>query len=275
MIVVIANPGSGSARRAKVEAHLREACAVFSSADETRVVETFPDERTEETARMLGGARLVVAAGGDGTVRRAAEHLLGSGTPLGILPLGTENVLARFLGLPANPAACARRILQGNERTLDAGSCGGKIFLSFLGIGLDAHVVAKTPSSLKKKIGGFSYAAVALKECLAYVRGSPLFRISGGDFEFEGRAWLFLAGNIPFYGWRVPIFPGADPSDGKLDGCLFPKSGIIHPGKIIRCRFEKISIAADRPVPIQADGDLIGETPCDVSVIPGALRVRV
>src|SRR5215467_9704034 len=126
-------------------------------------------------AAVAAGARMVVAAGGDGTVRACAQALAGTQVPLAIVPLGTANLAARALGIPAGVGGSLAASFGGHERRIDlavaeaaaadaagagaAGGAGGLTFAAMAGIGLDAEVVAATPRLLKRRAGWLAYAA--------------------------------------------------------------------------------------------------------------------
>src|ERR671917_636987 len=133
------------------------------------VVEVWPTERPQHATELasLAGARLVVAAGGDGTVNEVVNGLETDAT-LGVLPLGTANVLARELGLPLNAEAACKRIITGQERYIDIGIATDRKgrerrFTCMAGMGFDAHVVNEVTPRLKRYLRSLAFAIVAFK----------------------------------------------------------------------------------------------------------------
>src|ERR1700691_4672925 len=118
-------------------------------------LETTPDDTGERLARMAvaSGVDLVISSGGDGTVTACAAGVAGSGIPLGVLPSGTGNLLARNLGLPLQADAALAVALTGAERRLDVGVANGRTFVVMAGIGFDAAMLASVSEKLKMRAG--------------------------------------------------------------------------------------------------------------------------
>ena len=115
---------------------------------------TREDSGTRMTARAVAqGVDLVVCCGGDGSVRAVAAALAGTGVPLGVLPTGTGNLLARNLGIPRDLEAAVDVALGGRERTLDLGAVGDRRFVVMAGVGFDAAMIADAPAALKDRLG--------------------------------------------------------------------------------------------------------------------------
>src|ERR671911_1102335 len=149
--VIIGNPEAGGVR---YEGRLKRCAEILSSGG--LAVEVWPTEQPQHATELatLAGARLVVAAGGDGTVNEVVNGLKTDAT-LGILPLGTANVLARELGLPLNPEAACKRVIAGKERLIDVGVATDRKgrerrFTCMAGMGFDAHVVNEVTPRLKQ-----------------------------------------------------------------------------------------------------------------------------
>src|SRR5215467_1295969 len=134
---------------------LRRRCGPVAEASgwQPWFLETSRDDRGAELARgaVAAGAQLVVAAGGDGTVRACAQALAGTGVPLAIVPLGTANLAARALGLPTRPEAALATGFGGRDRRIDLATADGTPFVAMAGMGLDAEVVGGTPELLKRR----------------------------------------------------------------------------------------------------------------------------
>ena len=181
---------------------------------------------------------LIVVAGGDGTVRAVAEHLAGTDTPveLGIVPLGTGNLLARNLDIPLNdvPAAFARA-LTGQARPVDIGWVDVDLaagherhgFVVMVGFGIDAHMIDETNDDLKDKVGWLAYVE-SLGRALSASDIVP-FHITADDQptrDEEGHTLLIA--NCGTLQGGFTLLPDADPSDGELDYLLLSAEGIVQ-----------------------------------------------
>ncbi|TAM72349.1 MAG: hypothetical protein EPN50_04190 [Chloroflexota bacterium] len=175
------------------------------------------------------GVELVIAAGGDGTLRDLASAIADTPLALGILPGGTANVVARELSIPLRPEWAARLLVNGRTRYLDLGRLGledGRWarFVLACGLGLDAAGLRATDAGLKRRVG-------PLAICLGLVRAVPDLRrfearlCVDGAPAWEGRAWQVLASNTARYAVWLRPSPAALLDDGLLDLCLVTASG--------------------------------------------------
>src|SRR5580704_17262614 len=132
-------------------------------------LETTPDDTGERLARMAveSGVDLVISSGGDGTVTACAGGVAGSGVPLGVLPSGTGNLLARNLGLPLPVDEALTVALTGSDRRLDVGTANGRPCVVMAGIGFDAEMLAGASEQLKKRLGWAAYPVYALRHIRA------------------------------------------------------------------------------------------------------------
>lgn len=246
---------------------------------------------------VKSGHELVIAAGGDGTVYEVLNGIADvpgglDQTTLGVLPLGTANVLAHELGVPTNPERAWECLRRGRSREID---CGVAEFTDHLGApsrahfavvagaGLDARAVQRVDLRLKKRAGKLAYIAAALH---ALIRFPDLVRCTLDGVPFHGRA--VLVGNGRFYAGRIPIF-----SDGALDSGVFHVRGVesISFGMLARClvaylterwtlegrlvadRVSELRLESERPVPLQLDGEFAGWLPATMRILPRQLRV--
>lgn len=233
------------------------------------------------------GGRIVVAAGGDGTVRACAEGVLDSGVPLGIIPLGTGNLLARNLGVPRDPGAAVEVVLEGIERTIDIGSANGEPFVAVAGMGLDARMMKAAVPEMKARLGPLAYVATAFR----HLRRSP-FPVElelDGDERRVYRSTMVLVGNLPELPGGLRVFPDADPQDGWLDVLIVEASGMWgwlkaiasvlvrrRHGPVHYHRARRIRVVSPFAEPYEVDGEERGRTrELEVVVRPGALRVLV
>ncbi len=188
-------------------------------------LETTPADPGTAQARqaVAAGADLVIACGGDGTVTACAEGVAGTGVPLGIIPNGTGNLLARNLGLPLDLRRAADVALTGQVRRVDAGTANGRMFIVMAGIGLDARMLTDTSEPLKKKLGWAAYAISVLRHL-----GDKPVRIrltADGGPAVSTLASAVIAGNVGWLHAGIPLLPDAEPDDGKLDAAVISARG--------------------------------------------------
>jgi len=287
-IAVILNP---AARSTKAARRLETVRTVTAGA---RLVETQAVGDARRLARELAeaGWSTVVAAGGDGTVNEVASGLLEAATDsrptLGLLPMGTMNVFALELGLPAGSLeACWDRLVAGRTREVDAWCAGEHVFVQLAGVGLDAMVIRQTSWEAKKQWGPLSYLGT-----LARVLDQPPEEVR---LRVDDGPWLtgsnVLLGNGRFYGGPFPVFPEAVNDDGLIDivlvhghgpatfsnlvaDVLMGKIDENHEG-VTRLRGRRVLIEGPKSMPFEIDGELGGETPLLVTRHESRLRVIV
>jgi diacylglycerol kinase (ATP) len=294
-MVVIVNPHSGrGASLPGIERALRDAGLDY------RIARTGGRGHATELAReaLRGGARYLVAAGGDGTVHEVVNGMLDDdGRPaaadavLGVVACGSGCDFVRTFGLPGDVAGAVRRLAAGDGvRRIDVGrlTCAPGVTRYFVNIaeaGLGASVVART-AGLPGFLGAARYLA-------GFWLTLPGFRPATVRLEADGQAYQWRAHNVVvancrFYGGGMAISPGSEPDDGVLDVLVMagPKSeafttvprvyrGTHLPHRnIATLRAERVRVDADPPFDIEADGELLGTTPATFDVIPGAIRLK-
>ena len=217
-----------------------------------------PLEATELARQAVQrGAQVVIAAGGDGTVNEVANGLIGSDTALGVLPVGTTNVWALQMRIPAlNPLYPSTRLakwmaelkdrienplpinlyrtvlrnasqvlVEGQTRTIDVGKVGDRHFLMWAGIGLDAAITQSVSSEEKKALGGWAFVIPALDTLREYA--STHVRLTMDGQVLKTSSPLIVVSNIQLYGAVAPIGAKACVNDGKLDVCIFKGEGLF------------------------------------------------
>jgi diacylglycerol kinase family enzyme len=251
---------------------------------------TSKDSGAAQARRALAaGADLVIAAGGDGTVRACAEVLADTRVPLAIVPVGSANLTANALGLPARAEAAVRVAFAGRERQIDLGVADGVTFTAMAGIGLDAAVVGATSGALKRTVGWAAYAAVAAGQVLR-PRTAFTIRLDGGD-PLIRRAHSVTVGNSGALPGGFVILPAARLDDGVLDVVILAAAGPVgwanvgyrvlagsrsDDARLERYRAHAVEISAETELPRQVDGEVVGPArSLTVTVRPRALTVRV
>lgn len=229
--------------------------------------------------------RAVFALGGDGTAMEVVGALAYTGVPVGILPGGTGNLVARSLGIPMNVRRAVMRLLRGAPTTVDLGVLdGGRRFAFAVGVGVDARMIAETSAHAKRRFGVAAYTLTAVRTTLqcrtfrlrATVDGEPL------------AADATLAMIVNFGGVLndlIVLGPGIRRDDGRLDLCVFSP---VHAGhtlgiawRLLRKRFgahprmtyrpgRTFRVECDPPQLYEADGEVLGTTPFEARVEPGA-----
>ncbi|MDZ4848392.1 MAG: diacylglycerol kinase family protein [Pirellulaceae bacterium] len=164
--------------------------------------------------------RAVISAGGDGTASAVAARVPAS-TPLWLCPLGTENLLARYLGMTTDPNQTAVAITRLKTHKMDAGLANGKLFLIMVGVGFDAEVVRQVHTNRRGHIRRWHYWFPILRSMFQY--RFPKLKLSNGE-SIEA-AWYFVH-NLPQYAAGLMIAPQAVSNDGLLDVCAFEKGGV-------------------------------------------------
>ena len=285
--------GAGFRRKCRAAAQARGLDAEF--------FETTRDDEGVGLTReaVAAGAQLIVAAGGDGTVRSCAQALAARQppvstrpaptVPLAIVPLGTANLAARALGLPRRLDAVLAVAFGGQQRLIDLAEADGLPYAAMAGIGLDATVVGATPRLLKERFGWLGYAAAGTAR-LPGRRHEFTVRLDGGP-PLTRQARSVAVGNAGLLPGGFALLPGAALDDGVLDVAILAPAGPVGWGRVAyrvltgsrhddrrleRYRARRVEIQADTDLPREVDGELIapGRT-LTIEVRPAALLVRV
>ncbi|WP_114394784.1 diacylglycerol/lipid kinase family protein [Oleisolibacter albus] len=238
------------------------------------------------------GFDAVLAAGGDGTINEVVNGLARSGPPtlpLGIIPLGTANVLAAELGLPREPADLALRLVQAPPRSIALGRANGRLFVQMAGVGLDARVVAGMDPALKRRLGRGAYV---LGGWAGILRGPGLdyavevTRPDGWSEQYRAASVILCRGH--FYGGRFVLAPQADLARAQFQLCLYLRPGrlaalsyatsLVLGGTVRRADVRvltAIRVRIDGPAgePVQGDGDIIARLPLTAEIAPFPLQV--
>jgi diacylglycerol kinase (ATP) len=289
-VLLIVNPASRAAQRTRgtVAQALSNAGVIYDVAETT-----CPGDATRLVREHLTGAHgfdAVFTLGGDGTAMEAASALAAvpDAPPLGIIAVGTANVLARSIGLPLRPQQAVTALLSGTATTIDLGRVvNGPAFAIGLGIGLDASMIGGASAAMKRRVGYLAYALSAMRAGLKLERFRVRVEVDGTVHEMETSSVL-IANFGTVLGDMICFGEGIAHQDGKLDVCVYSPNSLADAVRIFwrmmfgrvsddRCvrtlRGEHIRITTDPPRPLQADGELLGMTPVEVQVEPQAVRV--
>ncbi len=235
------------------------------------------------------GIGRVIVAGGDGTVNEVIQALAGTPTELALMPLGTGNILGRFLRLrPGELPEAADLAVRGTASPVDLGVMNGQYWVGMAGAGLDADIVESLSRPWKEAAGWLAFATQAVQTILT--REPRQMRLSFDERSFRGHMWGVLISNLPEYTYRMEISRNSRPDDGLLDFVilhhrnhaellnfgidtfLWGEPADTNPAAtVVQGRYLKIE--ADQPVKWQTDGDIRGQTPAECAVAPGALNL--
>jgi diacylglycerol kinase (ATP) len=289
--LVVVNPAAGGGRagrvRPQVEAYLNaqgvraEFCAP-ASGEEVR-------ERAGNAA--ASGYSCVVAMGGDGTFHQVVSGIIGTSALAGLVPAGGGNDIARALGLPRDPLAAAHALLRARPRPVDVlqvrtASGGVCFYLGAGGVGIDAEAARLANTRFRALPGIARYLAAGV----AAFRNSRPLQV---ELEADGvvatvAALLVAVANAPSYGSGVIIAPDARMDDGWMDIALVApldwtqvfdgmlialRDGRIRWPEMRRMKARRLRLSTDRPALFHGDGEVLGETPVEIEVLPGALQV--
>lgn len=254
--------------------------------------EVAPVKRDEVAAAILAHREFVdavVVAGGDGSLNAAAPGLVAAELPLGIIPLGTANDLARTLAIPSEPAAAAADVvLAGRRRPLDLGSVNGRPFFNVASIGLSAELARTLTTAEKRRWGRLGYATAGLR---VLARARPFHaHITHAGVTAEVHTLQIAVGNGRHYGGGAVVARDAAIDDGRLDlyslefGSVWRLASMLHAFRrgvhgarreVRSLRGTAFEVATRRPRSVNADGELVTKTPAHFRVHPAALRVFV
>ncbi len=285
-LALIVNPSAGRGRTKdllpRVEAALDQRRVAFR-------VETTHDREhaTDEIIRAAEAGEVPVIMSGDGLIGLAGGILAGSEVPLGIVPGGRGNDLARVLGIPTDPEEAVEVLAGGEIRQIDVGEANGQRFLCIASVGFDsdANRIANQTKLIK---GNLVYAYAALRALLGWKPAR--FTIKVGEERMRFTGYTVAVANTKAYGGGMMIAPDADPADGEFDVVLVGEVGKLRflgslpkvfkgthterdEVRVFRAPF--LELEASRPFAVYADGEHITDTPVSLRLLPRALGVIV
>nr|AUF80935.1 diacylglycerol kinase catalytic subunit [uncultured bacterium]AUF80940.1 diacylglycerol kinase catalytic subunit [uncultured bacterium] len=231
---------------------------------------------------------LVLALGGDGTLNEVANGLAGTETALGTLPAGTSNIWAREAGISRKLVEAVRLMATGERRLIDLGKAGDRYFMLFAGIGVDAQITRTVSLDMKRHVGAAAYGIAAFREALRWRSRPVTVRLDGVERRMD--VLMAFAGNTRLYAGLTKITPNAVVDDGLLDVCIYEGSGSLDiamhtartllkshkkANKVLCQQVRRLEFDWEEPLPMQLDGDPVGDCPREIEVAPGALWVIV
>ena len=310
-IAFVANPTKAGVGQLREQA--MRACAIRYLPEPMWFTTTAEDPGIGQATRAIElGADVVVACGGDGTVRAVATGVAHSGASMGIVPMGTGNIFARNVDIPLNdPHAALRLAIDGEDHTVDVGwlditkpgmegSPASHLFLVIAGGGLDAEMVAGADERLKARVGWFAYFFAAVAH-LGTKRIAARIKVDGGE-PTETHMRTVMMGNVGRLPGGLQLIPDASAVDGKLDVATLDARGglvgwtelfgqvmaqnagirdpwwarVLKASRVDHVRCEEVEVAFHTPQKVQVDGELLGRASAITArVDAAALRVRV
>jgi YegS/Rv2252/BmrU family lipid kinase len=287
-LVIIANPISGGGRAYQsIRNHIQQ---WPDPRWEIEILTTRGPEHAGLLAEELlqSPPDLLGICGGDGTVNEVASRVPHPPFPVALLPAGTANVVARELGIPLNPVRALQIALMQSVRSVDLGELGAGMrrFLFVAGIGFDAFVVKSVNPGLKRKLGMAAYAAAILNCLRSY--SFPEFQVAIGSLTYTATSCLVC--NARGYGGGLLFCPDADMSDGVLDILVLEGRRRLDLARFLlnawfgkaesgawihRLKARALRIEGGLDVPVQADGELTGRLPLEITLIPSAFPLVI
>lgn len=251
--------------------------------------DAFVTERPGHAATMIlaasDGYDAVFTLGGDGTAMEVVGALAGSDRPVGVLAGGTGNLIARTLGVPLNVRRAVPSLLAGGEARVDLGVLStGRRFAFAVGVGIDATMIERTPAWLKHRIGVWAYVLTAARAVLRRDRFQVRATVDGVVHERDASA-VMIANFGAVLDDLITLGPGIRQDDGRLDLCVFSPRTLVDTVRIawrlLRKDFRSdpcmhyvsgtsFRVATTPARAVQADGEMIGETPFEATVEPRA-----
>jgi diacylglycerol kinase (ATP) len=294
-VVVLVNPAAGGGRAKKAVPSLRQFAERNHWNVEFHITASPEDLAMQARQAATEGARQILALGGDGTFQSLLNSLhTPSDVVLGILPAGAGNDLAASLGLPADPVKSAALLMNGEIHHLDAARVrtaegNERLYTGGGGVGLDADAVRYATSTYRNLRGRSRYLLAALRALAGFrpLRVRAQFQ-AGGAKSLEANVLLVGVLNTPSYGAGLRLAPAAKTNDGNLDLvvleslalfeilALLPSlaaSGELRTRRVHRFPVQQVRIETDRPCLFHGDGEILGSTPVEISVVPRAIRM--
>ena len=243
-------------------------------------------EIARDIVRLRNSADLVVVCGGDGSVSSAAVAAMESGLPMGIIPMGTANDLARTLEIPTDLSEAAGVIAAGHTRLIDVGTVNGHAFFNVASIGLSTELANSLDPDLKRRFGRLGYAIAAMKVLAKAGRFHATITEKGRVINVE--TYQIAVGNGVHYGGGNVVEESAEIDDGRLDLYSLEMNNLWKLALMLRsfrsgthgawsevrtARCIEFDIETRKPMPVNTDGEIVTDTPARFKVHPKAISV--
>jgi diacylglycerol kinase (ATP) len=283
-IVVVANPKSRFSPD-RLEMLVR---AYMPAGSTLHVRHTKPDTRIQGIIDdLLEDATVAIASGGDGTVSQVAAAILDENIPLGIVPTGSTNMIAKVSAVPSNPETAVQLIFGWHRRErIDVGRSGDRLLMHLGGSGIDARIFLGASSRLKRRLRWMAYVPPAIRG--AFAKPSS-FAVTVDGLETRAKSSLVLVANsAQLLHSNIHLVNDVSRTDGKFDVLIYTAANPIELaaagvtsltghletfGQVIRLQGSQIRIEADPPAPTELDGEVVGETPLVIDVLPRAIEL--
>ncbi|HUU12829.1 MAG TPA: diacylglycerol kinase family protein [Terriglobia bacterium] len=291
-LTILFNPAAGRGRARRMLGDALEVLRVGGV--EPQIRESRDARHLVELARQAARENpdVLVSAGGDGTHHGVLNGIFGSEVALGMIPLGTGNIFAAGLGIPADPRLAAAILLAGRTRQVDVARVGPTVYGCVAGVGFDSVVTRFANERVRRLRGRLAYAWAILR-CLRRFRAEPL-ELRSEVRDFSGPVVFAVVGNHSTYGGGVKIAPLARMDDGLLDVCIVPPMPLLellrwiprayrgehlaHP-RIVYFQAKRVSLASPSPsadgLELFGDGEFICELPATIEVAPRSVKIVV
>jgi len=285
---VIRNPAAGAKKGiAQASVSREELVALLARHGiDAQVIETASEAETRQEARnaVRDGVDVVVAAGGDGTIGAVAEELLGSGSALGVLPLGSVMNIPRMLDLSTDLDEAAEMLASGGVRCIDVGQANGRVFLEAASVGMNAAMFREAN---RFERGDWLSVVRTIWVALRY-RPARMELELDGERSVRTRALMAVIANGPYTGLGMTVAPDAQIDDGRFDVRVFRGfskvellrhlAGIAfgrwrYAPHVSTFRAATARVTSAHPLPTRADSHDLGTTPLEVRVRPAVLRI--
>ncbi len=286
-VLLIANPASRRGGRL----YLRAADALRGAGLECDIVLTeYAGHASECAADLAPRYDALFTLGGDGTAMEVIGAIVPNGPPVGVLPGGTGNLIARALGIPLSVPRAVQALVAGEQARIDLGRLStGRHFAIGTGVGIDASMIATTPASWKRRIGVLAYIVAGTRHVLRRQQFRARVTVDGITTELSASVVLVANFGVLLNG-LITLGDGIRYDDGMLNVCIFDPRTLGDSVRIARrlvvrdfsadpamlyLKGRDITVVTDPPLPAQADGELIGTTPFEITTDPLAALLLV
>jgi YegS/Rv2252/BmrU family lipid kinase len=285
VIALIVNPSAGGGRAAKVLPKVQARLGALGVEHHTELTRDLPHAQDLARSAAAAGEPAVVLSG-DGLIGAVAHVLRGyPDAVMGVLPGGRGNDFARVTGIPLDVEDACEVIANGTALAVDVGDVDGATFIGIASLGFDSEA-NRIANEAPAQLGGLVYAYGALRALAAWKHAGFEVVVDGQARAFSG--WSVACANSKAYGGGMYMAPDADLHDGQLDVVISEatskakflrvlpsvfKGRHVEEPSVHVLRGAEVRVSADRPFTVYADGDPIGELPCTIRAVPGAVKV--